>query len=187
MDHAFFNAQYLEKLFSTVLQDQGVRTIDIPRHTIRRMAGRLPLRFLLEEVVEDGSVVFEIIVRDREAARSADLMDVNNDDAASPRNALHLVLFDKVVERRRVLLEHSAAAEQSHDPRRSLVGIQHDRHSVVAWLVDVRDGLVATAGQLVVPEGLAVQDAKVFAAFGRDVHVSVAGERRCADKEHLLV
>jgi hypothetical protein len=26
-----------------------------------------------------------------------------------------------------------------------------------------------------------------LAAFGRDVDVSLAGERRCADEEHLLV
>jgi hypothetical protein len=78
-------------------------------------------------------------------------------------------------------------AEQSHDPGWSLVGIQHDRHSIVAWFVDVRDGLVAAACQLMVPEGLAVQDAEVLAAFGRDVHVSLARERRRADEEHLLV
>lgn len=151
------------------------------------MASRFPLRLPLEVVIEDGSVVFEVIVRNGEAARSADLMDVNDNDAASARDTLHLVLFDKVIESRRVLLKHSAVAEQSHDPGWSFVGIQHDRHSVVARLIDVRDGLVAAAGQLMVPEGLAVQDAKVFAAFGRDVHVSITRERCCADEEHLLV
>lgn len=114
-------------------------------------------------------------------------MDINNDDAAGARNAFHMMLFDKVIESRGAVLQHSAMAEQPHDPGRAFVGVQHDRHSVVAWLVDVGDGLVAAAGQLVVPEGLAVQDAEVLAAFGRDVHVSLAGERRCADEEHLLV
>lgn len=130
------------------------------------MTSRFPLRLLLKEVIENRSVVFEVIVRNREAARGADLMNVNNDDTASARNALHMVLFDKVVESRRAVLKHSTVAEQSHDPGWSLVGVQHDGHSVVAWLVDVRDSLVAAACQLMVPESLAVQDTEVLAAFG---------------------
>lgn len=114
-------------------------------------------------------------------------MDVNDDDAASARNTLHLMLFDKIIESRSAILKHSTVAEQSHDSRWSLVGVQHDGHSVVAWLVDVGDGLVTATCQLMVPEGFAIQDAKVFAAFGRDVHVSLARKRRCADEEHLLV
>ena len=152
----------------------GRRVRDLPRHAFRRIAGGFPLRFLFEVVIEDGSVVFEVVVRDGKSAGSADLMDVNDDDAASARNTLHLMLFDKIIESRSAI-------------RWSLVGVQHDGHSVVAWLVDVGDGLVAATCQLMVPEGFAIQDAKVFAAFGRDVHVSLARKRRCADEEHLLV
>ena len=138
------------------------------------MAGCFSLGFLLEEVVEDGPVVFEIIIRHGEPARRADLVDINDDDTPRSRNTIHFLRLDKLIETRCSVLNHAAMAKQPHDPRRAFESVQHDSHTVVARLVDVRDGLVADAGELLVPEGFAVEHAEVLAAFGRDVDVAVA-------------
>lgn len=138
------------------------------------MAGCLPLRFLLEEVVENGPVILEVIIRHGKPARRADLVDINDDDTPRSRNTIHFLRLDKLIETRCSVLNHAAMAKQPHDPRRAFESVQHDSHTVVARLVDVRDGLVAAAGELLVPEGFAVEHAKVLAAFGRDVDVAVA-------------
>jgi len=139
------------------------------------MAGCFSLGFLLEEVVEDGPVVFEIIIRHGEPARRADLVDIDDDDATRARDAIHFLRLDKLIEPRRSVLYHASVAEQPHDPGRAFESIQHDGHAVVARLVDVGDCLVAAAGELLVPEGFAVEHAEVLAAFGRDIDVAVAG------------
>lgn len=138
------------------------------------MAGCFPLGFLLEEIVEDGPVVLEIIIRHGEPARRADLMDVDDDDAASARDTVHFLSLDEFIKARRAIFDHSTVAEQPHDPGRAFESVQHNRHAVVARLVDVGDRLVAAAGELLVPERFAVEHAEVLAAFGRDVDVAVA-------------
>jgi hypothetical protein len=151
------------------------------------VAGGFPFGFLLEEVVENRSVVFEVVVRNREAARRADLVDVDEDDAASTRDAVHFVDFDELVEAWCAVFKYSAVPEQSHDPGWSFESIQHDGYAIVAGLVDVRDRLVSGTGELLIPERFTVEHTKVLAAFGRDIDMTVARQRCRADEEHLLV
>lgn len=118
-------------------------------------------------------MVFEVVVWDGEATGSADLMDVDDDNAAGARDAVYFLSFDKVIEARRVLLDHPPVTKQSHDSGRSLESGQHDSHAVVARLVDVRYGFVAAAGKFLIPERLAVKHTEVLATFGRDIDVSI--------------
>jgi hypothetical protein len=129
---------------------------------------------LLEEVVENRPVVLEILVRNRKAARRADLMDVDDDNAAGARYTVDFLRLNKVLERWCAALKHSTVPKQPHDPGRALKGIQHDGHAVVAGLVDMRDRLVAAAGEFLVPERFTVEDPEVLAAFGRDIDVAIA-------------
>lgn len=138
------------------------------------MSGCFSLCFLLEEVVENGPVILEIIIRHGEPARRADLVDVDDDNATSAGNAIHFLRLDELIEPRRSVLDHAAVAEQPHDPGRAFESVQHNGHTVVAGLVDVGDGLVAAAGELLIPECFAVEHAEVLAAFGRDIDVAVA-------------
>lgn len=87
------------------------------------MASSLPLRLLLEEVVQNRPVIFEIIVRHGESTRRANLVHVDNDDAARAWDGLDLLRLDEFIERRRVKFEHAASAEEPHDARRALEGV----------------------------------------------------------------
>jgi hypothetical protein len=156
-------------------------------HAIRGVAGGFPFGFLLEEVVEDWPVVFEVVVWNGEAARRADLMYVNEDDAAGTGDAIHFVGFDELIEARSTVFENSAVPEQPHDPGWSFESVQHDRYAVVAGLVDMRDRLISGTGEFLIPERLAVKDTEVLAAFGRDIDMTVARQRCRADEEHLLI
>jgi hypothetical protein len=142
------------------------------------VAGGFSLGFLLEEIIEDGPVVLEIIVWHGKPARCADLMDVDDDDATSAGYGLHFLGLNELVEARRTIFDHSTVAKEPHDPRRTLESVQHDGDTVVARLVDVRNRLVAAAGELLVPERLAVEHAEVLASFGRDIDVAFTGQRR---------
>lgn len=87
------------------------------------MAGCFALGFLLEEVVEDGPEVLEIIIRHGKPARRADLVDVDDDDATSAGYAVHFLRLDELIEPWRSVLDHATVAEQPHDPGRAFESV----------------------------------------------------------------
>ena len=144
-------------------------------HALRFDALGLLLCLLLEEVVENRSEVFEVIVGYRKATRSAYLVHVDNNDRSRTRDAIDIVLSDEVFKPRSAVLMHSPLPPQPQNPRRTIESVEHDRDAVVAGFVEMCNRFVAAAGKLLIPEGLLVQHTKVLAALGRHVNVPFAG------------
>lgn len=63
---------------------------------------------LLEEIVERGPKVFEVIERHTEAAAAADLVDIYDDDGPCAGYGLDVVEINESRERFRAVLDHPA-------------------------------------------------------------------------------
>lgn len=87
-------AQYLEDISKCRQQSSA----DLPVHAFFVVSSVELALLLVEKVVQDWPVLFEIIIRHAETARSTDLVYIYNNDAPSSRKRLDFVLFDKVVE-----------------------------------------------------------------------------------------
>jgi len=102
-------------------------------------------------------VLLELVVGDRETAGGADLVDVDEDDAAGAGDGVDVVLLDKVGELGGAVLKGAAVAKEAQDAGAALKGVEHDGDAAIAGLVEVRDGLVAAARQVEIPEGALVE------------------------------
>lgn len=158
----------------------------LPWHALGLHAFGFFLRLLLEEVVQNWSKLLEVVIRYREPARCANLMNVYNDDRPGTGYAVDVVLGNELVKAWRAVLVHTPCTKHPQDPWRSIEGIEHDRDAVVAGLVQMRDGLVPAAREFLVPECSAVKYAEVLSALGRYVDMTFTGKRCGRYPEHLL-
>jgi len=113
-------------------------------------------------------------------------MHIHEDDAPRARQQPDLAVRDERLELGRPELDGPAFTPDPQDARRALEGHEHDADARVAGLAQVGVRLDARARLVEVPEGSGRQDAEALVAFGRDVDVPVASERRGAHPEHLL-
>ncbi len=114
-------------------------------------------------------------------------MHLDYDDGSGARDDFDVVLLGKLVKSRRPPLEDGAVAKQTNDARGTVKRVEHDGDAAVVGFVEMRDGLIAAAGEIHVPERFVVDQPEVEASFGRDIDVPGRRERRCGHPEHLLL
>lgn len=81
-------------------RDSITKEINLPVHTLFLISLQKLLLLLLEEIVQNGSETFEVVVRDREATRGADLVDIDKNDASCSVLQVHLVFLNVFIESR---------------------------------------------------------------------------------------
>lgn len=133
-------------------EKKGKKENHIPLNAILPLP--LPLRLdpLLEEVIQRGPKANPLVRGHGEATGGADLMDIDEDDAAGSRDDIDTLGFHDVGKLGRAVLQRRALAEDAQDARRAGEGVEHDGDAAVARLVQVRRRLDAAAGQVHVPE-----------------------------------